>query len=94
MRLLVMRPVQHRPCNSNKGSGSEIHITIDSPVLLKVQLAMVGPALAEVECKPSWMDDMSGSCPSLPSVGSGVSVRLLHQHLCVKQSAHHTVWGV
>ncbi len=43
------------------------------------QLLIVGPTLPEVQWKPSWMDDISGSWPSRPGTLEGATARFLHQ---------------
>ena len=40
---------------------------------------MMGPTEAEVVWKPSWMDDMICSCPSVPGTVEGASLLFLQR---------------
>lgn len=58
------------------------HIT---PVLMILQLEMMGPILPEVEWKPSLKELISGLLPSLPGTGSGARFTFLH--VCTVEKA-------
>ena len=41
----------------------------------------MGPTEAEVVWKPSWMEVMICSCPSVPGTGEGASLLFLHRQI-------------